>query len=288
MSILFKLLFLCFALFSFALAQGESEQGAKDDDSVTDTDEEDPEQQAQQQFRPYYQPPHVDAATDFVFPRYGDLRLPLGEPIEICVGFTNKGSAGKTFNVTFIYGSLRFSQDPNIILQNFSYIHHGEIVRPKRSVSFPWWFMPDSLLEPRDYFLSAHVDYTDEDNFNYTQLFFNDTIYMVDDTEIDLTYVFTYFLFFAIVGLVIYFVSTKSGNSSTTSTILSNIQTSIGAKPEVQKISTANVGSLDSWGSNQLMDSFNKMQEKEKKRKQQEALQKAAKKKKQQEAQNKK
>jgi len=281
---LFKLLFIFFSFYSFVWTQDESE--AKEDSEVTDTDDEDPEnqQQQQQQYRSYYSPPHVDVATEFIFPRYGDRRLPLGEWIEVLVGFTNKGSASKTFNVTYIYGSLRFSQDPNVILQNFSYIHHGEIVRPKRSVSFPWWFMPDSLLEPRDYFLSVSVDYSDEDNLNYTQLFFNDTIYMVDDSEIDLTYVFTYFLIFAIAVLVFYFVSTKSGS---TSTIISNIQTTIGAKAEVQKISTVNVGSLDSWGSNQQIDSFKKIQEKEKKRKQQEAQQKAAKKKKN-EAQNKK
>eukprot|EP01087_Luapelamoeba_hula_P005548 TRINITY_DN15606_c0_g1_i1.p1 TRINITY_DN15606_c0_g1~~TRINITY_DN15606_c0_g1_i1.p1 ORF type:complete len:278 (-),score=58.06 TRINITY_DN15606_c0_g1_i1:12-845(-) len=119
-----------------------------------------------------------DIATSYVFPRYADKKFPSGEHIELLLGFANQGD--QRFNVTSISASFNFPLDFSYFIQNFTTIPYNVFVDPGTQVSIAYYFMPDALLEPRDFGLVASVHYRDSEGLNYTTVFFNST---VDITE---------------------------------------------------------------------------------------------------------
>jgi hypothetical protein len=142
-----------------------------------------------------------DVVTHSLFPRYPDAQLPVGKVIEILFGFSNQGV--KSFNVTYIQGSIRYTQDISVIIQNFTSYRAWQVIRAGEHYSFSYEFFPDELLEPKDYAFVSSVFYTDEDNVNYTTAFYNGTIYLVEDaTPLDLQTFFAYFLALGIAGLL--------------------------------------------------------------------------------------
>jgi len=245
-----KVFLLLFVFLSVVFTQ-DAKANEKDSGNEVVHEEEEEEVEEEEKVQPvFWRFPHPDVETSSVFPLYPDGKMPLGKYIEIILGFSNKGNAAKTFNVTYIYGSLRYAQAPNVILQNFSYMQPGDIIRPGRSVSFPWWFYPDSLLEPREYFLQAQIEYTDEDNHNYSMVFYNSTIELVDESEFDLSSLFTFFLIFALGAVGFFFFSNSSPQGI--------VGTLTNTAPEVKKVSAVGQGNLDSWTSNAVMDNWKK------------------------------
>eukprot|EP01127_Copromyxa_protea_P003419 TRINITY_DN13233_c0_g1_i1.p1 TRINITY_DN13233_c0_g1~~TRINITY_DN13233_c0_g1_i1.p1 ORF type:complete len:246 (-),score=68.42 TRINITY_DN13233_c0_g1_i1:94-831(-) len=140
-----------------------------------------------------------DVETSYVFPRYPDNALPLGKPLEVVFGFKNNGF--HTFNVTVFYASLMYPQAPEVHMQNFTVRRQNQIVRSGESWSFSYWFMPDPLLEPKDYYFVGSVEYKDEDNTNFTSTWFKDSIVLVEaESALDMATIFSSLLGFAILG----------------------------------------------------------------------------------------
>lgn len=52
--------------------------------------------------------------------------------------------------------------DTTFLTQKFTLRRQNQIVRGGESWSFSYWFMPDPLLEPKDYFFLGVVEYKDE------------------------------------------------------------------------------------------------------------------------------
>eukprot|EP01126_Amoeba_proteus_P014391 TRINITY_DN162_c0_g4_i2.p1 TRINITY_DN162_c0_g4~~TRINITY_DN162_c0_g4_i2.p1 ORF type:complete len:233 (-),score=33.95 TRINITY_DN162_c0_g4_i2:195-893(-) len=178
-----------------------------------------------------------DVTTSSVFPRYTANALPLGKPLEVIFGFFTVGE--HTFNITDYYGSLLHPQDTSIYLQNFTATRRKhQIVRGGERWTFNYWFYPDSLLEPQEYWFLGVVEYRDEDNTNYSSTFFNGTIFLVSDpSPLDYQYIFT--------NVLIYVILIGGGYYA---------WKNLGSKPPV-KDSNTRVGGND-WNSNAITQQF--------------------------------
>lgn len=146
-----------------------------------------------------------DVSTAFVFPRYPTKNFPLGEAIEVLLGFANNGE--NTFNITHLAASFNYPLDFSFYIQNFTTKETNVIVPPGGQVSVSYFFQPDVLLEPRDYGLVASVFYRDQEGVNWTSVFFNSTVEVAEAAgPLDTQTFFTFLAIFAILGLVGFFV----------------------------------------------------------------------------------
>ena len=174
--------------------------------------------------------PSVDVETTALFPRYPNNALPLGQPIEVLFGFKNNGQ--HTFNVTIFYGSL-LTDDSSTYLQNFTSRRQNQIVRTGESWTFSYWFMPDALLEPKDYFFLGAVEYKDEDSTNYTSSWFNSTVHLTEDSSsLELQSVFSSVFGLGVFGLAGYVVFTTANGSSKPSKTKTKKETSKGTSDD--------------------------------------------------------
>jgi len=125
----------------------------------------------------------------------------IGKEIPVVVGLTNKGNS--IFNVTSVFASLMYPQDHRYYIQNFTRTSFGEFVRPSEERSFVYKFLPDPMLEPREYGLVVNIFYTDLEGGNFTNVIFNSTIGLIESSEgIDAQSLFTYVGILGVAGLV--------------------------------------------------------------------------------------
>jgi len=158
-------------------------------------------------------PSSQDVVTAFVFPQSFARKFKLGNPIELVLGFKNKGN--KFFNVTQVAAELVWPQDFSVYVQNFTRRQVSQLVRPAEEVSFGYVFTPDPGLEPRDFGVVASILYHDESLTNYSTTFVNTTILLEEpESTFDARTFFTYVLFTALAALGGFFgyqALTKSG-----------------------------------------------------------------------------
>jgi len=152
-----------------------------------------------------------DVSTTFVFPTSAQKKFIIGQPIPLVLGFTNRGD--KSFNVTYISASLRYPGDWRYIIQNYTRFIVNTVVPPNEHASFLYNFLPDPMIEPRDFGLQANVYYVDTAGENYTTVYFNSTITLAEPSDgIDAQTLFTYVGILGVAGLIGFFVY-KSGGS---------------------------------------------------------------------------
>jgi len=145
--------------------------------------------------------PSVDVATASAFPRFSSRKFLAGEPVEILVGFRNKGNS--PFNVTLIHASFNYPLDYSYYIQNFTAIEYGTFVAAQEEATFSYFFRPDPMLEPRDFGLVVSVFYQDVNKKNYTNVVFNSTVEMVEASGgLDAQGFFAILAVVAVVGLV--------------------------------------------------------------------------------------
>jgi len=119
-----------------------------------------------------------DVVTSYVFPDNAARQFVAGEPVEVLVGFRNKGS--RQYNITFIDASFNFPQDFSYYIQNFSRWEYGMPVQASQEVTLSYMFRPDAMLEPRDFGVLVNVYYKDATGRNYTNVAFNGTVDLVE------------------------------------------------------------------------------------------------------------
>jgi translocon-associated protein subunit alpha len=119
-----------------------------------------------------------DVVTSFVFPENADRQFTAGEPVEVLVGFRNKGQ--RQYNITFIDASFNFPLDFSYYIQNFSRWEYGMPVSAAQEVTLAYMFRPDAMLEPRDFGLLVNVYYKDGSGKNYTSTAFNGTVDLLE------------------------------------------------------------------------------------------------------------
>jgi len=136
-----------------------------------------------------------------VFPGSAERKFATGETIDLVLGFTNNGQ--REINITSIVATLRYPVDWKVHVQNFTRKVFGVTVNPTEQASFHYSFAPDALLEPREFGVTANVYYEDTEGANFTSVFCNHTILLVEPVDnFDAQTLFTYVGITAIAGLV--------------------------------------------------------------------------------------
>jgi len=150
-----------------------------------------------------------DLLTATIFPKYNDAKFPGGSDVEVLVGFRNKGS--HTFNITHAQASFHYPLDYSYYIQNFTSQYYGIILRPEDEVTVSYIFMPDPLLEQRDFGLVVSVHYKELSSdataagVNYTNILYNATVDIVEpDSGFDAQSFFAYVAILAVLGLISY------------------------------------------------------------------------------------
>jgi len=150
------------------------------------------------------------AQTSLIFPNNPSHAFTPGEIVEAVLGFSNIGE--RMFNITTITASLRYLQDWRYAVQNFTKIVYGTAVLPGEESSFLYVFRPDPLIEPRDFGLTMTVFYSDSTGQNFTSVFFNSTVSLVEpDESFDTQTLFTYVGVIAVVGLIGFLILKATG-----------------------------------------------------------------------------
>jgi len=145
--------------------------------------------------------PHV--STAFTFPESANKEFIIGNQVQILLGFSNDGET--PVNVTSISGSLRYPTDWRYFIQNFTKLALSTIVKPGEQISFLYQFLPDPLLEPRDFGFSGQVFYHDSESGNFTSYFYNSTVSLIESSEgIDAQALFTYVGIIGVAGLILF------------------------------------------------------------------------------------
>ncbi|KAF2073398.1 hypothetical protein CYY_005277 [Polysphondylium violaceum] len=159
-----------------------------------------------------------DVSFSYIFPDYQDKHFPAGSVIEVLVGFSNNGQ--ETKNITHIFASLNHPQDFSYYIQNYTRGEFGIAVKPGHHATLAYRFVPNELLDPRQFGLLISMDYQDSIQ-NYTHTFFNSTINITEkDSTFDLEQFFLIIFGLGIIGLVGFLVynrmpkSKKSSRSS--------------------------------------------------------------------------
>jgi len=151
--------------------------------------------------------PHV--STAFVFPEFPNRAFILGKEVEVLVGFSNIGDSA--VNVTSISASLRYPSDWRYFIQNYTQEVVSFVVNPKEQATFLYTFLPDPMLEARDFGLAAQVFYHDQEGNNFTSYFYNSTISLVESSEsIDAQALFTYVGIVGVAGLLLFVITRPS------------------------------------------------------------------------------
>jgi len=135
--------------------------------------------------------PSPDNVTSFVFPDSPELRQFIpGHQIRVVAALKNNGQ--HPVNVTALRASLMYPLDFRYYIQNYTKQQVYGSVNPGQQVSFLYIFYPDSMLEPREFGLTAQVWYNSELD-NFTSVFYNNTIQFIEDsTPFDVQTLFTY------------------------------------------------------------------------------------------------
>eukprot|EP01103_Thecamoeba_quadrilineata_P018060 TRINITY_DN6682_c0_g1_i1.p1 TRINITY_DN6682_c0_g1~~TRINITY_DN6682_c0_g1_i1.p1 ORF type:complete len:257 (+),score=70.10 TRINITY_DN6682_c0_g1_i1:31-771(+) len=146
--------------------------------------------------------PSSFVTTHYILPRFHDKRFTSGDPVEILIGFYNRGETN-TFNITSITASLRHPMNSKYYLQNFTKAEYNVQVGPLEQATLSYKFFPE-MLEARDYIFVANVHYTDESE--HTTEVFNEQIFLVEpETTFDLQTLFAYFAIISVLGIIAFF-----------------------------------------------------------------------------------
>jgi len=147
--------------------------------------------------------PHI--TTAFTFPGSTKNEFIIGNPVELLLGFSNNGETA--VNVTIVSASLRYPTDWRYFIQNYTKQALSVVIQPGQQNTFLYKFLPDPLLEPREFGFSAQVFYHDAEGGNFTSYFFNSTVHLVESSEsIDAQTLFTYIGIVGVAGLVLFII----------------------------------------------------------------------------------
>lgn len=144
--------------------------------------------------------PYVTTHTIFIQPE--SLEFPAGKLVRLVTNMRVSGSPGSLM-VDSIESSLRYPQDYQYAIQNFSTIAIGKEVENDREATFEYSFTPHEVFAGRPFGLIINLNMRNHEGKLYSSLLFNNTINVVDNDEgLDGETFFLYIFLVAIVGLL--------------------------------------------------------------------------------------
>jgi len=146
-----------------------------------------------------------DAETTILFTKpYGSAssELPAGQIAEFLVGFANKGE--NEMMIDSVEAAFHYPMDHSFVIQNFSAITYGKLVKPKQQATVAYSFIPAEPFAGRPFGLSINLAYRDSNGRIYSEAVFNETINIVEvDEGLDGETFFLYLFFAAGVVLLL-------------------------------------------------------------------------------------
>lgn len=184
----------------------EEEEEEEDEDEEEDDDDEFGDEHASSSFG------HPDVESSYLFPKYPDNKIKLGQEATLVVVLSNAGS--ETFNLTDVRAHLHSAYDFTYYIQNYTGKDPNAVLYPNTEVSLEYTFVPDKTLETLEYWMSAYVTYNDTNNRVFRSTFTNTTIELIEgDSVFTVNQFFTYFLVAAGIGLVGYVATSFNSQS---------------------------------------------------------------------------
>nr|CAG4635105.1 EOG090X0ETF [Alona affinis] len=105
--------------------------------------------------------------------------LPAGQIAEFLIGFTNKGA--KEMVIDSVEAAFHYPMDHSFVIQNFSAIQYGKVVRPGQQATVAYSFIPAEPFVGRPFGLSVNMAYRDAEIF--CNSVFNETINIIEVDE---------------------------------------------------------------------------------------------------------
>ncbi|XP_033103840.1 translocon-associated protein subunit alpha-like [Anneissia japonica] len=175
-------------------AQVEEEEGEGDGEETDDDDtaaaeaEGETEEEEEERLKP-----SPDAEVSYLFTKWSEQELPVSKPIQLLIGFSNKGS--KDFILDTVQASLRYPQEFSYHIHNFSTIAYNTVVEPGKEATLEYQFQVYEVFATRAFGFVVELFYKDEENNLFFDAVFNETITMIEideglDTETFFMYVF--------------------------------------------------------------------------------------------------
>lgn len=144
--------------------------------------------------------PDVDTTILFTKPSGSASDLPAGKVAEFLVGFTNKGN--QDMLIESLEAAFHYPMDHTFVIQNFSAIQYGKVVKPKQQATVGYSFVPAEPFAGRPFGLSINLAYSNVEGRSFHEALFNETVNIVEvDEGLDGETFFLY-LFFA-AGIVL-------------------------------------------------------------------------------------
>nr|CAG4642088.1 EOG090X0ETF [Eurycercus lamellatus] len=144
-----------------------------------------------------------DAETTILFTKPSgpsSSELPAGQIAEFLIGLSNKGE--KEILIDTVEAAFHYPMDHSFVIQNFSAIQYGKVVRAGQQATVAYSFIPAEPFAGRPFGLSVNMAYRDSDGRIYSESIFNETINITEvDEGLDGETFFLY-LFFA-AGIVL-------------------------------------------------------------------------------------
>ncbi|VDN02132.1 unnamed protein product [Thelazia callipaeda] len=147
--------------------------------------------------------PSPDAHVAFIFVHPENSKnLPGGRRVEFLMGFQNRGD--KDFIIRFCETSLRYPQDFNYHIQNFTTMHYNRVVPAKQEATFGYALYPPDQFAGRSLGLVVELQYDDQDGKAFRSAVFNETVMIIEDeSSFNTETGFLYIIFAAVVVLIL-------------------------------------------------------------------------------------
>jgi len=169
-----------------------------DSDSVLNANE---EQEASSQEEEGGTSPYAQAHLLFIQPE--SLEFPAGKTVRLAASLRNTGNQ-QGFLVEHITASLRYPQDFQYHIQNFSTFEYYKLVKNEQEATFEYAFTPSDVFAGRPFGLVVTMQYRNHEERVYTDVLFNNTINIVDmDEGLDGETFFLYIFLAAIVVVLV-------------------------------------------------------------------------------------
>lgn len=125
--------------------------------------------------------PNADTTILFTTPTVDNMQnveLPAGKLINFVIGITNKGA--RNFLLESSETTLRYPQDMNYVIQNYSAVPCELTVAPQQQASVQYSFMIAEALSSRSFRLMATLRYKDSTGRLFSSAVFNQTVQVVE------------------------------------------------------------------------------------------------------------
>nr|CAG4638773.1 EOG090X0ETF [Cyclestheria hislopi] len=125
-----------------------------------------------------------DAETSILFTRPSgivNLELPAGQIAEFLVGFTNKGN--QDMLIDSVEAAFHYPMDYSFVIQNFSAIQYGKLVKPNQQATVAYSFIPAEPFAGRPFGLSINLAYRNMDGHIFSDSVFNETVNIIEIDE---------------------------------------------------------------------------------------------------------